>query len=517
MTERPAKGKARRVFIRCVALLLVVALLSTLLLYRNTDVVLTADNLENKGARVAAAQLLQMDSYANAPRLNRMTAYAKRLIDGENSFQDIELAAEIAVAQGQYPDAIAFTNRAIELYQGGDEGRATLYQRMGYLYTLQEEYADALTWFDRALAIEPSPEAQLTRAQVKLNLGDTDGALTDVTAYLQSAGDATAMLPDLINVYEAAGEFETAASLYTRLIDETGDEDFLLNRAYCYTSLNRMEDAAADCERYAAAGGAEAGSADVMLGIGWMRNGEYAKADECFVRAIDENYPNPESLYYYVVLCAYVSGNYARACEYGDALIDRIIRGESSGTASIRLEDTTGKLNVTLVEVDRASLCLMTGASHVRMENYDQAVESLTACLNEDANAAYANYLRGSCLLAAEKYTEAVADFDIAIAAEEETEKSRYGRGVCRMQLGDIQGALDDFDWVVLNGSDPELFEEASYLIVKLMREYPAAPVQGEAPGAAEAPEPAKVPADAETPETAEASEPAEAAAEEND
>ena len=476
MAADSGTSKARRWILRGVAMFLVIALLSTIVLYRKADVALDAAELENKGARVAATQLLAMDAYANAPRLTRMTDYARNMLGGTHSFADYELAAQIAVAQKQYADAAAFTEKEIELYEGEREGLATLNLRLGYLDTLQGKYDEALKWLDRGLGIVQSPEALLTRAQVKLNLNDTAGALEDVSGYLQIAGDNTDMLPDLINVYEAAGEYETAVQLYTRLIEKTGDEDYLLNRAYCYTAMNRMEEAAADGARYSAAGGAEAGAADVMLGIGWMRNREYEAANECFIRAIDENYSDPESLYYYVVLCSYVTQNFEQACRYGDALIAKLLGGESAGTASIALENTTGKLNVELAEIDRASLCLMTGASHVRMGDFDKAVDSLTNCLEQDAGAAYANYLRGTCLLAAEHYEEAVADFDAAIAAGEEVEKSRYGRGVCRMQLGDVQGALDDFDWVVLNGEDEALFEESSQLIVQLMRENPAEP-----------------------------------------
>ena len=473
MSEGPTKSKARGAMRRGVAVLLVLALLSGILLYRGTNVTLSAEGLENKGARVAARQLLALDAYANAPRLSRMTDYARSLVRGEHSLADYEAAAQIAIAQSQYADAVAFTEKSIELYEGDREGLATLYLRQGYLYTLLAKYPEALTWLDKGLGIVDSPEAQLTRAQVKLNMEDTAGALEDVTGYLQTAKDATPMLPDLVNVYEAAGEYETAAQLYTRLINETGDESFLLNRAYCYTSLNRMEEAAADCERYIAGGGAEAAAANVMLGIGWMRSAVYDKADDCFVRAIDENYSDPQSLYYYVVLCAYVTENYARACEYGDRLIERLQGGAEADVASVEMEDTTGKLNVSLAEMDQASLCLMTGASHMYLGEYDKAVESLTACLAQDAGMAYANYLRGSSLLAAERYAEAIADFDAAIAAGEEVERSHYGRGVCRMQLNDVEGAMDDFDWVVLNGEDPELFEEATALIVKLMRENP--------------------------------------------
>ena len=468
MSAEPRKNG--RAAIRLIAGILAVVMLSTILLYRKADVALDADVLENKGARIAARQLLEADAYAGAPRLTRMSAFARSMLGGEHGYEDYERAAQIAIAQAEYADAVALTEKSIDAYQGDEKGLAELYMRQGYLYTLQAEYRDALKWLGRGISIASTPEALLTRAQVRLNLGDTDGALADVSAYLDAAPDAEAMLPDLINVYEAAGHFETAAALYTRLIDSTGEEEYLLNRAYCYTSLGRMTEAARDCERYAGNGGGEAGAADVMLGIGWMRDGNYEQADECFVRAIEEDYSDPESLYYYVVLCAYITENYARACEYGDALIGRILRGETSGTASVRVEEATGKLNVALAEIDKASLCLMTGASHVRMGDYDQAVESLTACLQQDQNAAFANYLRGSCLFAAEKFEEAIPDFDTAIAAGEEVEKSRYGRGVCRMQLGDADGAMEDFDWVLLNGENRELFDEASALMLRLMQ-----------------------------------------------
>ena len=59
----------------------------------------------------------------------------------------------------------------------------------------------------------------------------------------------------------------------------------------------------------------------------------------------------------------------------------------------------------------------MTGASHVQMGDFDQAVDSLTACLEQNGGVVYANYLRGTCLLAAGKYEEAEKDFDAAITA----------------------------------------------------------------------------------------------------
>ena len=134
------------------------------------------------------------------------------------------------------------------------------------------------------------------------------------------------------------------------------------------------------------------------------------------------------------------------------------------------MEDATGRLNVTLVSLDEASLCMMTGASHMRMNQYDEAAECLTQCLKLDPENGFANYLLGSCLLALGRFREAMDNFDAAIDAGENEAKCRYGRAVCRSQLGDVEGALEDFDWVMLHGTDDSLFLESSNFMKELMK-----------------------------------------------
>ena len=415
-----------------------------------------------------------------------MGTYARSFLRGLRTFDDCDRAAQIAIARADFESAATYTERAIGLYEGGDAERlGALNARMGYLYTLMGDYKSALKWLDRGLASVESPEARLTRAQVRLNLGDPWGALTDVETYLAAAENPWPMLPNLVNIYEAAGEYETAAECYSVLIEATGEPEYMLNRAYCYTSLGRMAEAAADCERYAAAGGGETASAEVMLGIGWVREGSYDEAGDCFARALKQGYSDPEALYYYVVLCAYVTGDEARACEYGDGMIERIRSGGQARSADVQMEDATGRLNVSLVPLDEASLFMMTGASHMRLEQYEPAVDCLTMCLERTPEDGFARYLRASCLLAARRFEEAIVDFNAAIEAGEDEERCRYGRAVCRSQLGDVEGALDDFDWVMLNGTDDSLFAEASKLMQALMG---GAAEYAEAEGAPEEP-----------------------------
>ena len=468
--SKMAKSGMRRIWTRIVSGLLVIALLAGIVVYRQTDVAVNPEPMENKAVRLAAKGLLAENDYANASRLERMSEYTRNLFRGRNSFTDYETAAQIAAAQANYPEAITLTGKAIDLFEGSDEKAADLYFRMGYLHVLQNEFAEARSWLDLGLELSDSSEARLIRAQVLLNLGENEAALQDVTEYLNTAPNAEKNLADLINVYEGARDYETAVRLYSRLIEDFGKTEYILNRAYCYTELGQTDRAAADRDAYAAAGGEETAAADVMLAISLMNAGEYAQAGERFILALDEKYADPQSLYYYIVLCSYVSRNYEQACTYGDQLIAQINKGQDEGTATVSVEQTTGKLRINLAKTDLSSLCLMTGASHVQTGTFDQAVDSLTECLRQNEDIVYANYLRGTCLLAAERFEEAEKDFDAAIAAGEETEKSRYGRGVCRMELGNREGAMEDFDWVLLNGKDKDLFNESAALLNSLIQ-----------------------------------------------
>ncbi len=452
---------------------LVVVLFATGTLYNATNVLLNADVLAKNAAVIAAKQLLENDEYANLGRLGRMSQYMQDYLTAAKDYDDYELGVAIAISKGNYEDALVCTDLSIACFEGDETELGDLYLRKGYLYTLLEDYENAETWMNQGIELHSSPEAYLTRAQVRLSLGNTQGALDDVAVYIDTADDAMELLPNLINVYEAVGDYQTAVGYYTMLLDDKmyHKNDYYLNRAYCYTNMGEMESAEADCMSYSTAGGTETAMADVMLGIGWMRQGEYAKADEFFLQAQKDGYANPEALNYYIVLCAYISGDYERTCEYGDREVQAILNGTGGQTASLQMEQSTGKLQVTLAETDLSSLCLMTGAAHVQLGDFDSAIDSLTACLKTDGSTVFANYLRGSCLLAAERYEEALTDFDAAIEAGEEVEKSRYSRGICRMQSGDREGALEDFDWVMLNGEDEDLFETTYQLMQQLLAE----------------------------------------------
>ena len=469
MSEKAQKSKWS-LFTRIVAVTLVIAIVSGLL-YQSTEISLSTAGISNKSARLAAMQLLKNDPYANASRLERMSIFARNLLLGERTYEDYDAAVQIAVAQAHYDEAVALNEKALAAYEGDDLGAAALTLRMGYLYAMLEQYQKALEWLDLGIAVLPLAEAVLTRAQVKLNLNDTEGALMDVNACLEAAGDRVELLPDLINVIEAAGQYERAADFWSRLISAGGGADYLLHRAYCYCQMGSMAEAEEDVKRYAEAGGTETGQANAMLGMGFMRAGSYSSAEGYYIRALESGYGQPESLYFYVTLCAYLSGNFERACEYGQRLISLTEGGSSVQSAEIGVENATGMLEVTFRPMDYGTLCRMTGASFTRLGEYIRGAQVLTMALKQNPKDVYAAYLRGSCLLASGDYQNAAADFDACIAAGEQAENSRYSRGLCRIQSGDTPGAAEDFEWLALNSRDPELAADAA----EMLREMDAA------------------------------------------
>jgi len=455
------KPDTHRLALRIIAIAIVITMIPGILVFRQTSVQTDATRDENRSVRLAAQQLLQNDRYANRSRIERMSDFARNLLSGKRSFEDYDLAIQIAIAQGRYDEAAAYQEKALEVFEGSEEESAAQYLRMGYLYVLLGEYEKALNWLDLGIAVTPYVEAVLTRVQVRLNLGDTAGAVRDAGACLSAAGDSAALLPELVNIYEAAGEYATAANLWTRVLENGGDSKYLLDRAYCYVQLGKMTEAEQDGERYLKDHEENRAITGTLLGTGFLRAGDYTKANRYFTLALSGSETDPWSLYYYVVICASLTGDHERACEYGERLIERIRQGENPGAAQAGVEDVTGKVRAELKPLDYAHLCQLTGASYMKLGNFTRAAEVLTLSL-EEKDDPYVRYLRGSSLLAESRWSEALEDFTAAEAGGAEQENCRYSMGVCRMQLGETEKALEDFSWVTENGQNASLREEAA-------------------------------------------------------
>lgn len=453
--------------IRAVALLLAITITSSAVLYVQTGTTVRSSDYANRGEALALEQLLASGDYANASRLERMGYLLREAIEGKKTPEDYDIAAQRAISRGEYETAAEDLEVALLLMEENDPARAGLETRLGLLYTLSGSYKDAYTWLSKNIESTGSAPIRLARAQVSLNLDNVSGAMSDLNAYLEAVGGldgAEDMLPNIVNIYLAAEDYETALECYNRMLAKEENTDSLLGRAYCLARLGRLAEAEQDRAGYEAAGGKELAQADVFLGLAWMKNGDFAKATELFQKAGDEQYPSPETLSYYIMLCGYSSGDYRRAADNGDRLTEKMNADGKLALREIGVANTSGLMEVRARDISAAEVCRITGASHLALAEYDAAVTCLTTGIDTGDEDPYARYLRGSALLAKGKFERALTDFNVTVAVKCETERSRFNRALCLYALH-REGAEEDLNWVLQNGTDPALLQEAATLL----------------------------------------------------
>lgn len=461
------KTGERSWFIRIVAFLLAITITSSAVLYVQTGTKVRPGDYSNRAEALALEQLMQSGDYANASRLERMGYLLREAIEGKKTPKDYDLAAQRELSRGEYEAAAENMEVALLLMEETDPARSALETRLGLLYTLAGDYDAAYTWLSKNIESTGSAPVRLARAQVCLNRDDVPGAVSDLNAYLEAVGGldgAEDMLPNVVNIFLAAEDFENALACYDRMLAKENTADSLLGRAYCLARLGRVEEAEQDRAAYETAGGKELAQADVFLGLAWMKVGNVDAAAACFQKAGEEDYPSPETLTYYTMLCGYSSGDYRRAADQGDLLMAGLNADGTVALHEVGVENETGLAQVIAREIPGAEVCRVTGASHLALADYKAAVTSLTTGIDTGDTDPYARYLRGSALLALGKFETALSDFDVTVAAECETEKSRFNRAVCLVALH-RDGAAEDLNWVLQNGTDPALRQEAATLL----------------------------------------------------
>jgi tetratricopeptide (TPR) repeat protein len=122
-------------------------------------------------------------------------------------------------------------NAAVDLRvaAGLDPGNPLRYINLGYAYLLTSHSWAAAREFDRALAIQKSPQALAGRASARRNLGDLKGAETDALASMELEPNEAAawLLGDL--AFEA-GDRESAREFYLAIFRAGSRDDRLLER-----------------------------------------------------------------------------------------------------------------------------------------------------------------------------------------------------------------------------------------------------------------------------------------------
>ena len=90
--------------VRLLSLLLVVAMVSGVMVYKETGLPDTDDSQLRLEER-AAAQILAQSRYGQASRLTRMRMFLQNMLGRNDSAEDYETAMAINLAQGNYEEA----------------------------------------------------------------------------------------------------------------------------------------------------------------------------------------------------------------------------------------------------------------------------------------------------------------------------------------------------------------------------------------------------------------------------
>lgn len=444
MDNEKERTNRYRPLMKVLAVVLVICILLSGYLSIMTQVRYEQEQYVNTILELASNVTAENTEYLTASRVDRAITFLKTLVRKPHTYEQFEQYASLYIAREDYASAIEYLQKGLGAYNPDDsDGVAQINLRIGCLYVLTGQYSEAVSYFDKALDLQPElADAFVLRAQMKYELGDTEGAIADMNRYAELAGSSPAIQSSLGLLYESIGDLEHARECYTVAIDsaEEPDADLYYSRARCCTLLEDTEGACEDLEQYFAAGGTDDdGSAAAMLCYYRGGNGDYAGALEMGNLAVERGYGDPASVYSQCVLYAYCEENYEAAARYAHNAIE--------------------------LGVDDAEMYQWAAVCEMALGEYENASDDFQSALVADPQLADARYNLAVCLMAREKYVEAKYWYTASIDASENITASLYARGVCCFMTEDYENGTADLLEVIERNDDEELSADAAALL----------------------------------------------------
>ena len=426
---------------RIMALLLVLVFILGMYLSFRVQIKFSGLNYVGNVAEYAAKLTEDNTSYLSKGTLERAWSILKTAVGRPRTFEEFNTYASIAIAG------------CLNTCSGGLTEEAVLCLRLGSLYVLMEDFNEALKWLDLALAKDDTlASAYFLRAEVRLELGETQAALDDLHRYQETEGSSPVLLASLGELYESAGEYENAVECYTiGLSSAQSYRDALyVNRARCHIFLGEMLDARRDLERYFVITDDDpGGEASAMLGMCLMDAGEFAGAVEQFHKAVNNGYENAWLLYSQSVICAYLIGDYVTAAR--------------DGKLALTGSDQAGE--------NGAELCLWIGLSYFAREQWQEAAAYFTLAADRDGDLEDLSFYQGVCAYSQEDMDAAIAYFTASIGRGESVGESYYNRALCYIAKEDSALAEDDLVRFLAVSEDESMRAQAEGLLAALARQ----------------------------------------------
>jgi len=365
------------------------------------------------------------------------------------------LRGAVRLRSGSADTALADLNRAIEL---GHESTEALVARATAHFLLGNQ-ASALTDVNAALKADPTHiGAMALRGRVQLLLGSPHEALDDLNGALASVPDNASWLLDRGHAWRELGDFSRAMLDYSRAIEL--DESLALayaNRGLCWLDQRRIDDAAFDFDRAITLEPAVPPGVYLHRGNVFMIQGKLEQAYADFQHVVTVA-PEWAAGYYQRSQVLTKMGRLAEARAdldrvieldpQGGAFLSRgslFIRGGQEALAdadfaAAKEQDPEAAefyaLHRKLVEIDRAQ----------EEERYEAGIAQATAILDDDPGCISARLLRASCYWCAEQFSEAADDLTICLEQSEDLLLAIASRGQVLADLGEYDQALQDLD-----------------------------------------------------------------------
>ena len=434
-TPKPASRGRYKLWIRLVALLLVVSILLSL-----TSVDFSLLRYKDTDQMVAAQYLMDSTSYLGESRIQRL----RSLLTKVDSFSINLQAAEIAIGKTDYDRAASFLTKCIPM-SPTDEQTAELYSRLGCVYMLSSEPTQAQQAFDNSILLDSAkPTPYLLRAQLCYQSGDIAGATQDAVKYLELGGEDREMLSVAASICELGADLESAVRITTKKIllasDETEAAKDFAERGRLQYLLGLENEAATDVlEAKKRNIGVLTGVHYAIIGLYEYNTGDYASSSADFLKAARLSQDSNAQYYEQAILCGYLSENY-------DFIKQTIAEAKE------RSMMTTSSL-------------LIEGILLFSEEKYAEAETALTASIDSGTVLTGAYYYRGLSRLASEQYALAAEDFTEALNWEQNTTGCIFNRAICYFALQEDEKAIEDLQYVVEHDTEGSLAGSAKELL----------------------------------------------------
>ncbi len=145
--------------------------------------------------------------------------------------------------QGRYKEALKNYSMAIDLTPNA----VTLLLNRAALYALVDSMAQAQSDYERIMELdETDVESRYNHGMIALNLGDSKTAQQDFDNILKINPYSGMAKQGQGYLYKHAGNYEKAAQCFSEVIKVKPTSTLLANRADCYLTLRRLNDASID-------------------------------------------------------------------------------------------------------------------------------------------------------------------------------------------------------------------------------------------------------------------------------